>query len=341
MKAQIDFPQSKPSDINILRTNSRSRSYSSSQKYQINVDFSNPEYYDFFVDNDQVLSINSTLPYLTVMFTALPLCKIRAFKSSKRLTSLKEYQEININSDFAGFDFGCDIGHLEFSFFNKGPIQFSLMAFPKICGDKRLIVHAPDYKFILSSVISQNNFYNNNNTLCIFTAGGDATVTLPNHLRSLSLDLKNCYENYCKTIANNESTSTSFLMLTSPTVFYSYYYSFDIHQKNYKGSYRTVKLVESKSISVIRQQSLITPIPLPKYEENHNNTQIIYVLLCVLLIVIPVIVIVLLSRNEPDNDDQHEPLLLKSSSNPERRSRHHKKEKGDLPKVNFENFSPN
>ena len=132
-------------------------------KYLINVDENNPMTYNFNLDENEFICINSTLPYLTVLFQPTQLLRINAYKKTN--DGLEFLTTSYSPGIYGGFDFSNEIGSMDIESILPGFLSISLFAFPKECSKIRYVTNLDADYFTLDTKFEN---FKANSTICIW-----------------------------------------------------------------------------------------------------------------------------------------------------------------------------
>lgn len=113
-------------------------------KHSIEVTTSFPEAHSYLVDLDTIICINSSLPYLSIVFEKS--CNITAlFAFSLDGSDEKVYKLYNFSHDkYAGYNFGNRSGSVEIIPRSEGFVNFSFFAFPSSCQFRHITTDLED-----------------------------------------------------------------------------------------------------------------------------------------------------------------------------------------------------
>ena len=222
-------------------------------KINIKIDYNHPELFNFMVQKGDIICINSSFIFLTVMFNKLPNCSLRAFKNTRSFKIKEEYENLEINQQFAGVDFGWETGHLEIQCYETSFISFNLFAFPKYCGSYRYISHSPSDVVTLANLLHRKHFSNNNKTFCIFPSGLlEYLLHIPSYIPQNTIHLDICTEiDNCLTLSDNKwkiLTNKYFLKINSNSNIFSYMFAIQLEQINFYSLYETKIVLNSDSL---------------------------------------------------------------------------------------------
>ena len=132
-------------------------------KYSINVGDNNPMTYNFNLDENEFICINSTLPYLTILLEPTQVLRINAYKNTN---SGLEYLKTTYSPViYSGFDFSNEIGSMDIETILPGFISISLFAFPKECKNLRYVTNLDSDYFTLNTKFEN---FQPNTTICMW-----------------------------------------------------------------------------------------------------------------------------------------------------------------------------
>jgi hypothetical protein len=98
-----------------------------------------PESYEGPLGDGEVLCINSTVPYLTLVPQPTTLLKIRYFSRKLRSTQVVSSGHFFFPSEIVALGFGNSIGHIEIQALIPGAVSLSTFAFPPECRQHRYL----------------------------------------------------------------------------------------------------------------------------------------------------------------------------------------------------------
>jgi hypothetical protein len=105
----------------------------------VNVISSSPEvYYGPLGDGDR-LGINSTRPYLAIVFGQLSLLRIRYFSRDAKSSMVETGGHFYIPSDISAIGFGDTLGQVEVQALIPGIVHLSVFAYPEACARRRYL----------------------------------------------------------------------------------------------------------------------------------------------------------------------------------------------------------
>jgi hypothetical protein len=108
-------------------------------------------------DGDYVC-VNSTIPYITVVFQHTNLLSVRYFLEDSATNKLSHAGSFNFPSEASGVFFGNENGHIEIQSFLPGVLSFAVFAFPADCGGNRFVSTLLNDQFILGHRFRKNAF---------------------------------------------------------------------------------------------------------------------------------------------------------------------------------------
>jgi hypothetical protein len=97
------------------------------------------EHFDLSVTDGDLICVNASSAYLTVIFQPTDFLKIRAFSSTADDPSLSSVGRLTIPSEFAGVAFGAAHGHVEIRALLAGRAVFSILTYPATCASYRYL----------------------------------------------------------------------------------------------------------------------------------------------------------------------------------------------------------
>jgi len=284
-------------------------------KYKINIDYHNPEFFSFNLDKNDTLCINSSLSLLSMLFTSLPNCSIRAFKNNRNSLFKEQYNAIINYKKISGIDFGWDIGHIEILARENGRFAFSLFSFPKKCGLNRYVIHSPSARIGFNHIIPRKLYVENNQTLCVFVSGStDYLFSIPPNIRFDNIKTHLCNTDSCIPVQDHGwrfVPSQNYLLFNSTNSFSPFYYSFSVEQLSFYPEYESKSLLSSKSITLIMKQQQITNFSSKSTEKTNRKIIMIYGLSFFLFL--SVIVAVFINQHEDTVTNDEEKLLQTTS----------------------------
>jgi hypothetical protein len=100
-------------------------------------------HFDLHVTDGDLICLNGSSSYLTVVFQHTDFLKVRAFTSTDD-GSLISVGRLTIPSEFAGVGFGASVGHIEVRALLAGHAVFSTFAYPPTCASYRYLTTMRD-----------------------------------------------------------------------------------------------------------------------------------------------------------------------------------------------------
>jgi hypothetical protein len=127
-------------------------------RHTITIESTTPLDVSLPVGDGDLICLNSTLPYLSVLFQHTNLLSIRYFLEDEETNTLVQSGTLRFPSDAAGVYFGNTNGHIEIQTFLPGFLSFAAFAFPVDCGHNRYISTVLEDNFLLGSRFQLKGF---------------------------------------------------------------------------------------------------------------------------------------------------------------------------------------
>ena len=164
----------------------------------VEVKANGPMEYNFDVEEGEYICVNSTLPYLAVVFQQRALLDVRYFKSENN--ELHQLGKFEFPADATGVSFAKEIGQVEAFAHISGRVGVSAFAFPSMCTGNRYITTMPEEQWIL-----KDKFVTQDDDLCIWNPRPSCSmfdVPVSSEARS---SLKICDSYMCKAAIDSDA----------------------------------------------------------------------------------------------------------------------------------------
>ena len=139
------------------------KSIKSHCKYTINVNKNVPLNYKFDLEETEFICINSTLPYLTVLFEPSQLLRINIYKETRN--GQQFLKTMYTPGAYGGFDFSKEVGSMDIESILPGEISIYLFAFPQECSSLRYVTNLDADFFTLETKFEN---FQPNTTICMW-----------------------------------------------------------------------------------------------------------------------------------------------------------------------------
>lgn len=156
-----------------------------------------PMEYSFNVEEGEYICVNSTQPYLAVVFQQRALLGIRYFKSEN--DQLQQLGKFEFPADATGVSFATEIGHVEAFAHISGHVSLSTFAFPSLCAGNRYITTMPEEQWIL-----KDKFVTQDEDLCIWNPRPSCSMFDVPVSSEVKSSLKLCDIFMCKAAVDSE-----------------------------------------------------------------------------------------------------------------------------------------
>ena len=132
-------------------------------KYTVTVRDNIPLSYTYNLEETEFICINSTLPYLTVLYDPSSLIRINLYKYTNQ--GLQYLNTTFSPGVYGGVDFSKEVGALDIETVVSGPVSFTLFAFPRECSSLRYVTNLDSDFFTLDTKFED---FQVNTTICIW-----------------------------------------------------------------------------------------------------------------------------------------------------------------------------
>jgi hypothetical protein len=117
-----------------------------------------PESYEGPLGDGEVLCINSTVRYLTLVPQSTMLLKIRYFSRKAGNSQVVSSGHFFFPSEVAALGFGDNIGHIEVQALIPGTVSLSVFAFPPECEQRRYVTTMEDDGFSIAQRLNLGSY---------------------------------------------------------------------------------------------------------------------------------------------------------------------------------------